>query len=82
MTDALRKEMLQEVLAFNIIPVARPGDITAYAVVDAAKEEGRTVSRCQAYRWLDKMVVTAGWETELVMKNGHRTRIWRKPAKE
>ncbi len=79
MTDDLRREMLRELLAFNIIPVARPGDVTAYDVVKAAKEEDRVVSRCQAYRWLNNMVLTAGWETELVMMNGYRTRVWRKP---
>ena len=79
MSEELRKQMLREVLAFNIIPIARPGDISAYDVVRAAKEEGRPLSRCQAYRWLDKMVVTAGWEKELVMINGHRTMVWRKP---
>ena len=79
MREELRKQMLREVYEYHATPVARPGDLTARDVVRAAKEEGRSLSRCQACRWLNNMVRAAGWETELVLMNGHRTRVWRKP---
>lgn len=78
-SDGVRREMLRELLAFNALPMARPSDVTAKDIMRMAREEGRSVKRCQAYRWLNNMVATAGWETELVSISGRKTRVWRKP---
>jgi len=79
-SDDMRQAMLREAVRYNAKPMPRPGDVTAQDLMKAAKEEGRNISRCQAYRWLDNMVATAGWETELVFPGGRKTRVWRKPA--
>lgn len=81
-SDDMRREMLREVLDLNTAAVLRPGDLTATDVMEAVKAEGGGLSRSQAYRWLDKMVETHGWEIGFVLKNGRRTKIWRKPPNE
>jgi len=81
-SEELRKQMLQEVYKYNARPLARPGDITAQDVVQDAKARGRTITRSQAAIWLRETGEKEGWETELALVNGRKTRVWRKPAKE
>ena len=78
-SDDLRKEMLQEVFDFNATPFARPGDLTAYDIVQDAKARGRSLTRSQAAKWLRAKGEKEGWETELALVNGRKTRVWRKP---
>lgn len=82
MSEELRQEMLQEVYEYNAIPMAQPGDLTAADVVEDAKARGRSLTRSQAALWLKAMGEAAGWETELALRNGRKTRVWRKPAKD
>ena len=79
LSEELRQQMLREVFEYNAKPLARPGDLTVVAVVEDAKARGRIVGRSQALGWLNRMVATAGWETELVFIAGRKTRVWRKP---
>lgn len=81
-SEELRQEMLREVYEYNAIPMARPGDLTAADVAEDAKARGRNLTRSQAALWLKAWGEKEGWETELALVNGRRTRVWRKPAKE
>ena len=81
-SDSVRQEMLREVWEYNATSIGQPGDLTVLHVVEDAKARGRSISRSQAAKWLRTMGETAGWETELALVNGRKTRVWRKPAKE
>ena len=78
-SDDLRKEMLREVYEYNATPIARSGDITALDVVEDAKARGRSITRSQAAKWLRAKGEKEGWETELALVNGRKTRVWRRP---
>lgn len=79
-SEEFRKRMLQEVFEYNAIPMARPGDVTAYDVMADARARGRSITRTQAAKWLRAWGEREGWETELALVNGRKTRVWRKPA--
>ena len=78
-SDEVRQQMLQEVFEYNYTPLGRPGDLTAADVVDDAKARGRSLTRSQAAKWLRAKGEKEGWETELALVNGRKTRVWRKP---
>ena len=78
-SDEARQEMLREVFEYNATPLARPGDVTAVDVVENAKTRGRSLTRSQAAKWLRALGEKEGWETELALVNGRRTRVWRRP---
>jgi len=80
-SDELRTEMLREVFEYNYTPLGRPGDVTAKDVVEDALARGRKLTRSQAAIWLRAKGEKEGWETELALVNGRKTRVWRKPAK-
>lgn len=78
MDEAQKAAVLEEIVTLTTLPGPRPGDITVRDYVEALAAKGERISENAARNRLSRATTEGLLESEMVMHEGRRKRVYRK----